>query len=172
MKLIFVGYDIDSKGYRCIDESTRKFFISRSGIFHENFTTKNHKINADVCDDFENKTIVGINDENESVNADQVRENNAIEVRNNLNDAQHTLVISINDTSGEYEPIDESKTDDDDPEHELDEKVVIENDNRTVTRHLRSTSGLSPLNLIYFEIRIGINVIWIDKIENGPLRLL
>lgn len=34
-KLIFVGYDANTKGYRCINRDTRKLTISRDVIFHE-----------------------------------------------------------------------------------------------------------------------------------------
>lgn len=145
MKLIFVGYDNDTKGYRCIDKSTRKFFISRDVIFHEKIIVKTYELNDDASDDFKNKQMARTNDKNEGVNAT----NNDVttQVPHSSNDAQHTSVISISDTSGEYESIDEINENDDDPEYEPDETVVIENENRPVTR---STSGLNPLNLINF----------------------
>lgn len=143
MKLIFVGYDNDSKGFRCIDKSTRKFFISRDVIFHEKIISKTYELNDDACDDLDNIPITRLDNENASVNAEQVREYNetiteAVQAPNN------TSIVSISDTSGEYESIDEHN---DDPEYEPDETVVIQNENRPVTR---SVSGLNPLNLINF----------------------
>lgn len=44
-KMIFVGYDADSKGYRCIDRKTRKLTISRDVIFRESTSTSS--INLD-----------------------------------------------------------------------------------------------------------------------------
>lgn len=42
-KMIFVGFDGNTKGYRCINQTTRKLTISRDVIFHE--ITPNNTIN-------------------------------------------------------------------------------------------------------------------------------
>lgn len=41
-KHLFVGYDDDTKGFRCIDKSTRKLTISRDVIFHEDTKPELH----------------------------------------------------------------------------------------------------------------------------------
>lgn len=148
-KLIFVGYDTDSKGYRCIDEVTRKFSISRDVIFHENIKMIIYELDGDECNDNETQPLGGLNEEKKDVNVDPVRENverDNVEIQNINNSigTQHTSVISINDTSSEDETIDDNVND---PEYEPDETVTIDTENRPVTRQ---ASGLNPLNLINF----------------------
>lgn len=46
-KMVFVGYDSDRKGYRCINTETKKMCISRDVIFHEKITNQNMPIDSD-----------------------------------------------------------------------------------------------------------------------------
>lgn len=48
-KLIFVGYDANTKGYRCINRVTRKLTISRDVIFHE--ITEGQRFKIDINDE-------------------------------------------------------------------------------------------------------------------------
>lgn len=50
-KMIFVGYDCDRKGYRCINRSNGKLCISRDVIFHENDGSETIKLNAENDDE-------------------------------------------------------------------------------------------------------------------------
>ena len=44
--MIFVGFDSNTKGYRCINPSTKELIISRDVIFHENYQNDS---NDEIC---------------------------------------------------------------------------------------------------------------------------
>lgn len=52
-RLIFVGYDSDTKAYRCINRDTRKLTVSRDVIFHENIPEKRFECGFEVDADNE-----------------------------------------------------------------------------------------------------------------------
>ena len=61
VKLRFVGYCIQSKGYRLLDEKTSRVFIRRDVIFSEqNFGHKSEVLKQDSPDTFEADTKVEI----------------------------------------------------------------------------------------------------------------
>lgn len=45
-KMVFVGYDPNTKGYRCANTSTRKIIVSRDVIFHEDMSKQYIQISA------------------------------------------------------------------------------------------------------------------------------
>lgn len=47
IKMVFVGYDSDRKGYRCVDRSNGKLCISRDIIFHESDAPQKMSLNMD-----------------------------------------------------------------------------------------------------------------------------
>lgn len=59
-KMIFVGHDPDTKGYRCIDVDTRKLIISRDVIFHENY--ENYTVTVEEGDGSTMENIPKIDD--------------------------------------------------------------------------------------------------------------
>lgn len=58
-QMIFVGYDSDTKGYRCIDRETHKLTISRDVRFYENMA---NTLDVEHDTDEESETIVDNND--------------------------------------------------------------------------------------------------------------
>lgn len=76
-KMIFVGYDSDVKGYRCINRKTRRLTISRDVIFHEPVPKSSINLDADESlngtindtpNNFEKQTTI-----NEATNSDDGR---------------------------------------------------------------------------------------------------
>lgn len=47
-KKIFVGYDAETKGFRCIDKDTRKLIVSRDVIFHEDDSNEMIRVDIDA----------------------------------------------------------------------------------------------------------------------------
>lgn len=151
-KLIFVGYDGDTKGYRCIDKATRKLTISRDVIFHENTTpTKRFAIE----DDEDNATNVSEGSvqvkEDDATNApdcDQVRDDDDKE------QAAEKPTIELNSETDESTEFmsgtsnDESITEvaeKDDPDYEPDE-TIKEVGHPNVTTRSKGRNFLNPFS--------------------------
>lgn len=89
VKLIFVGYDSETKGYRCIDRNTRKLTISRDVIFHESIQNPTINVNDDEVG--ENTPINGTSADGSSINLKE--ETSINESTSSINDS------SINESS-------------------------------------------------------------------------
>lgn len=66
-KMIFVGYDFNTKGYRCMDPKTRKLIVSRDVEFMENNTTSTIQVDLETNDNSEKETdeVRAIENDNE-----------------------------------------------------------------------------------------------------------
>lgn len=73
-KMIFVGYDENTKGFRCMDRQTKKLLVSRDVIFHENVSMDISNLDDDSeieeIGESENQTEEAAAD-NESVNEEE-----------------------------------------------------------------------------------------------------
>lgn len=110
-KLIFVGYDDNSKAFRCIDQKTRKVIVSRDVIFHENeLNTDKLYTSIDEVRDSE--------DEIDTKSEGNFEANNADQINPNVDGADHESSssdgIELNDTNAGNEVVvieDDSKLD-------------------------------------------------------------
>lgn len=121
-KLIFVGYDSNTKGYRCIDRQTRKLIISRDVVFLEENTTSTVRINLNN-DDLEevrdNEPTGGIiidNNQKPTEREDQRPPNTPTNSPRN-DEVFGTPERTMSDSSVE------SPTDQNDPDYEPDEQI-------------------------------------------------
>lgn len=62
-KLIFVGYDSETKGYRCIDTATRKLTVSRDVIFHEDSAKQMVSLDFDSNSESDSEIESDLNDD-------------------------------------------------------------------------------------------------------------
>lgn len=121
VKMIFVGYDRDIKGFRCIDRNTRKIIVSRDVIFHE--TTKKSIINMDVD---------GIIVKNTTPHESTINSRDSI--NDDLSMNEDTIIPTLND-SEQFETPNTSKSSDslDDSEYVPEENVEnVESSDRTL----------------------------------------
>lgn len=145
-KLIFVGFDDNTKGYRCIDKATRKMTITRDVIFHEAVNKKSTDEPDDEYDIANKSTINGDFDNLE----EPVREiQDELQIEPNeqqieqLADATPINERPRRDSSSEYE----SPDDHTDPNYVPDETVQNISDTPRITR---ARSGICPLNILNF----------------------
>lgn len=146
-KLIFVGYDNNTKGYRCIDKATRKLTITLDVIFHEqvNATStcelkneNNITIRSTINDNFEDtEPVREIVDEQHIEPGEPIANEPLAEETPIINSQRH-------DSSSEYESPDDNNTD---PNYVPDETVTIIPETSRMTR---ARSGILPLNLLNF----------------------
>lgn len=87
MKMIFVGYDMKTKGYRCIDKASLKLVISRDVIFIEESTNKMNEITID-CEKNETASDIvgGVEDQSNDSFDDAVDNTDA-----SLDESQHDV---------------------------------------------------------------------------------
>lgn len=138
-KLVFVGYDNNTKGYRCINRETGKLTISRDVIFIEN-----------VSDD---KIIIIEADANDSV---RDHEGSAIEELENpkevANEDDSSMQITEDESSFES-IVDESGVSLDDPNITVYEPTENQRNQEPrspiITRNI-SKGNPRPLNFLYF----------------------
>lgn len=138
-KLIFVGYDDNTKGYRCIDKQTRKLIISRDVIFHE--STSNESI-----------TFNDSNDEVRASNktADEATSSEQITPVEKLDESGNSEFENANDTITGTSPDNTLN----DPEYQPDE--TIESIPRTGIQTRSQTASnihpfdMNPINFAFF----------------------
>lgn len=100
MKMIFVGYDSEKKGYRCINKSTRKLTVSRDVIFHETLVGIYSK-GIDMEDELDSvrdnaRDVDHIDEQNESL-LEESKGTIMLDVPVISSDDSHTTVIDPND---------------------------------------------------------------------------
>lgn len=99
MKLIFMGYDENTKGYRCINPVTRKLTISRDVVFHENkLNNHSNSINTDEVRDVDDEQNVN-HEKNE-----QNQQNNTAENQNKDDSIIDLTNSSIEDNDDPNDP--------------------------------------------------------------------
>lgn len=112
IKLTFVGYDEQRKGYRCIDKETLKLTISRDVIFHEKYETQQPNIqpNMDTDDTEEenasNEIATETNEEAEVEETEQSDTDNGVNNQDNSSEHESTFEDAGNEGSL-YEPDEE-----------------------------------------------------------------
>lgn len=145
IKMIFVGYDRDIKGYRCIDKNTRKIIVSRDVIFHE--TSPKSIINVDIDEEnVENSTPHDELRGESSINITPDTSINKIDsISNNTNDSVE--FGTPNSSNHEETMIEPDETDD--AEYIPDENIDM-NDLANPSRELRPRARPFQLNLALF----------------------
>lgn len=134
-KMIFVGYDEDTKGYRCIDTQTRKLIISRDVIFHEAI---NNNI-MEIADDMDIETT------SETEHDDPINDS-AVDTTNNETPNDEPQDPDASD----YYEIDESEYDhSNDKTYVPDEPLPKTSGGRMTTR---SQTGVRPFQLTNFAL--------------------
>lgn len=132
-KLIFVGYEENSKAYRCIDKATRKLTISRDVIFLEKVNNDmNIEFNTDEVRDNDSENNIQENDNQSGLNTEvdnrEKSSGSTTEVNRNAN-GKKIPIIDLTDTSTE---------DDDNPNdpdyHPGDDIVATVHQNESVSR--------------------------------------
>lgn len=134
-KLIFIGYDNDTKGFRCTDPKTRRIVVSRDVEFHEPVEESTMTL-PDVEQVRDEPLNASINDPSDS----------------SINE---TSVISINDSSDDFVSTNNSFMDGDqtidnarvDPDYQPDESIGETSENRMKTRRMVLNH---PFQLNYF----------------------
>lgn len=113
-KLIFVGYDSDTKGYRCIDEKTRKLTISRDVIFHEE--SLESTIGLDFDSDTEGEEDLfntGNDDENQSEEKDDENQSSEDDIGGTSTPNATITAVNVDDETRNISPIDDKSKDPD-----------------------------------------------------------
>lgn len=148
-KMIFVGYENNTKGYRCIDKATRKITITRDVIFHEQVKSKMCELEdvnnqqSTINDNFENSEPVRENNDEQQIEPENPIANEPVADTTPIANNQH------HDSSSEYESPDDNNTD---PNYVPDETVQNIPETPRITR---ARSGIRPLNLLNFAFIAG-----------------
>lgn len=144
-KLIFVGFDNDTKGYRCIDRDTGKLTISRDVIFHED--VKGGSINLMDNDD----SVRDIED---------IHDDEPITVLDSSDDQLDDTVFSDAHETGTGDDANDDTVDDDqsvmdanDTTYQPDERLPPTPTNRITTRS-RANGNVRPFQLINFAFLV------------------
>lgn len=108
-KMIFVGYDDDTKGFRCIDPKTKKLTVSRD----VKFLTKPEKVTLNIDNDVNKHFPENVNVEPDTNSVNEPETNSA-----NESDPDDTVIV-INDSIYEdtFEDNDNDETVDDPNDH-------------------------------------------------------
>lgn len=150
-KMVFVGYDCDKKGYRCIEPKTGALTISRDVKFIEEPAKSSIEI------DLENDHVRDVEDETND---------SSIITVNSSDEAEETLDESV------YDDTVDRSTHNDDPDYEPDESLATpqpEPPRRNPTRTARgnATEGTSrPLQLTNFAFFVEPETV--AAAMNGP----
>lgn len=126
VKLIFVGYDSERKGYRCMDPNSKKLFVSRDVIFLEKVIDQTVQLNdkfvsvREISTDNNEDSDYGQLHENDEVVNDESTDDDAVVVISDTSSSDDTII----DTTA-YEE-DSTTTDDSvvDPDYEPDESEL------------------------------------------------
>lgn len=143
-KLIFVGFDEYTKGYRCIDTSNYKLCISRDVIFLETQLPERIAIMDDTKDEDANDNVVDTDSvRDESVNVDSSPS------------SQDTVVNVADDTVADVS---------DDSEYVPEETISPTNVTPITTRS--RSAGIAPFQLNYFALLTEPSTV--NEAINGP----
>lgn len=141
-KMIFVGYDENTKGYRCIDTQTRKLIVSRDVVFREAINNNIEKVAVDteVESTSETKNDEPINEASETTTNEQTNASTTNEQTNAPTDPN----------TSDYFETDESAYD-----HTNDQTYVPDEGlTPTVGKRMttRSQTGVRPFKLTNFAL--------------------
>lgn len=147
-KLMFVGYDPDTKGYRCINEQTRKLTISRDVTFYETVSNESITISDDTDsvrdseDELKEEPIIELDTSDEQTN------------ENSYEDPAETTFYENATEDGADTTVDEQHNDSD---YRPDEVVQQNRAERMTTRSQtarRENGNTHPFQLINFAFFI------------------
>lgn len=137
-KMVFVGYDDNTKGYRCIDKKTGKLRVSRDVKFLDKSEKVILNLDDDATEHFEGKINIGT--------SEPTQDESVIIVDDSI--YEETETSSSNDESS-YENLDDSN----DPDYEPSDETIKEAEEDESKDHSPHKNGKqrkvnpSPLNL-------------------------
>lgn len=145
VKMLFVGYDRDVKGFRCIEGATRKLIVSRDVVFYE--TAPKSVNNMDIVETVEKDTTPHeANSQKDESTINNTSNSEIMAPINNVNNNQQNDAMNHElDTSDEFDTPNATATNEtlNVSDYVPDEPINMEELQQT-TRTLRSAKPITP----------------------------